>query len=62
MHGSKGGGGASPRQCRWEQETIGSSSRAYDGGQRKALRKVGEDFEQVHESYRKFHPVFVENW
>ncbi len=24
--------------------------------------KVGEDFEQVHESYRKFHPAFVENW
>jgi len=24
--------------------------------------KVGEDFEQVHESYRKFHSVFVENW
>ena len=24
--------------------------------------KVGEDFEQVHESYRKFHPAFVEGW
>ena len=24
--------------------------------------KVGEDFEQLHESYRKFHPAFVENW
>ena len=24
--------------------------------------KVGEDFEQVHESYRKIHPAFVENW
>lgn len=24
--------------------------------------KVGEDFEQVHESYRKFHPAFIENW
>jgi hypothetical protein len=24
--------------------------------------KVGEDFEQVHESYRKFHPAFVEEW
>ncbi len=24
--------------------------------------KVGEDFEQVHKSYRKFHPAFVENW
>lgn len=24
--------------------------------------KVGEDFEQVHDSYRKFHPAFVENW
>jgi hypothetical protein len=24
--------------------------------------KVGEDFELVHESYRKFHPVFVEGW
>jgi hypothetical protein len=23
---------------------------------------VGEDFEQVHESYRKFHPAFVEEW
>ena len=24
--------------------------------------KVGEDFEQVHESYRRFHPAFVERW
>ena len=24
--------------------------------------KVGEGFEQVHESYRKFHPAFVEEW
>lgn len=24
--------------------------------------KVGEDFEQVHESYRKFHPAFPEGW
>ncbi len=24
--------------------------------------KVGEDFEQVHESYRRFHPAFVEGW
>ncbi len=24
--------------------------------------KVGEDFEQVHESYRRFHPAFVEEW
>jgi len=24
--------------------------------------KVGEDFEQVHESYRNFHPTFVEEW
>lgn len=24
--------------------------------------KVGEDFEQVHESYRKYHPTFVEGW
>ncbi len=24
--------------------------------------KVGEDFEQVHESYRKFHPAFIDNW
>lgn len=23
--------------------------------------KVGEDFEQVHDSYRKFHPAFVES-
>jgi len=22
----------------------------------------GEDFEQVHQSYRKFHPAFVEGW
>jgi integrase len=28
----------------------------------KHYEKVGEDFEQVHESYRKFHPAFVENW
>ncbi len=24
--------------------------------------KVGEDFEQVHESYRNYHPAFVERW
>lgn len=24
--------------------------------------KVGDDFEQVHESYKKFHPAFVEGW
>jgi hypothetical protein len=24
--------------------------------------KIGEDFEQVHESYRKYHPAFVEGW
>ncbi len=24
--------------------------------------KVGEDFEQVHESYRKYSPAFVERW
>jgi hypothetical protein len=24
--------------------------------------KVEEDFEQVHESYRKFHPAFVGEW
>jgi hypothetical protein len=24
--------------------------------------KVGEDFEQVHESYRKYHPAFMEGW
>ncbi len=24
--------------------------------------KVGEDFEQVHQSYKKFHPAFVEGW
>jgi hypothetical protein len=24
--------------------------------------KVGEDFEQVHESYRKYHPAFAEGW
>ncbi len=23
--------------------------------------KVGEDFEPVHESYRKFYPTFIEN-
>ncbi len=28
----------------------------------KHYEKVGEDFEQVHESYRKFHPAFVEGW
>jgi hypothetical protein len=28
----------------------------------KHYEKVGEDFEQVHESYRKFHPAFVEEW
>jgi len=27
-----------------------------------AHEKVGEDFEQVHESYRRFHPAFVEKW
>ncbi len=32
MHGSKGSRGASPRQCRRKQETIGGSSRAYNGG------------------------------
>lgn len=24
--------------------------------------KVGEDFEQAHESYRNYHPAFVEGW
>ncbi|OGH05890.1 MAG: hypothetical protein A2W22_04670 [Candidatus Levybacteria bacterium RBG_16_35_11] len=24
--------------------------------------KVGEYFEQVHESYRNYHPAFVEGW
>jgi hypothetical protein len=24
--------------------------------------KVGEDFEQVHESYRRYHPAFVKGW
>ncbi len=24
--------------------------------------KVGEDFEQVHESYKQYHPAFVEGW
>ncbi len=28
----------------------------------KHYEKVGEDFEQVHESYRRFHPAFVEEW
>jgi len=28
----------------------------------KHYEKVGEDFEQVHESYRRFHPAFVEKW
>jgi len=28
----------------------------------KHYEKVGEDFEQVHESYRKYHPAFVEVW
>ena len=28
----------------------------------KHYEKVGEDFEQVHESYRKYHPAFVEEW
>jgi site-specific recombinase XerD len=28
----------------------------------KHYEKVGEDFEQVHESYRKSHPAFVEEW
>jgi hypothetical protein len=28
----------------------------------KHYEMVGEYFEQVHESYRKFHPVFVEGW
>ncbi|HYN44725.1 MAG TPA: hypothetical protein VER35_01870 [Candidatus Limnocylindrales bacterium] len=29
---------------------------------KKSIMKIGEDFEQVHESYRKFHPAFVEDW
>jgi hypothetical protein len=24
--------------------------------------KVGEDFEEVHEGYREYHPAFVERW
>lgn len=28
----------------------------------KHYEKVGEDFEQVHQSYKKFHPAFVEGW
>jgi hypothetical protein len=24
--------------------------------------KVGEDDEQVHESYRNYHPAFVDGW
>lgn len=28
----------------------------------KHYEKVGEDFEQVHESYRRFHPAFVDGW
>ncbi len=28
----------------------------------KHYEKVGEDFEQVHESYRRFHPAFLEGW
>jgi hypothetical protein len=28
----------------------------------KALRKVGEDIEQIIQSYQKFHPAWVEGW
>jgi hypothetical protein len=28
----------------------------------KHYEKVGEDFEQVHECYRKHHPAFTEGW
>ena len=39
----------------WMQEhTMQVKERHYE--------KVGEDFEQVHESYRIFHPAFTEGW
>jgi hypothetical protein len=28
----------------------------------KHYERVGEDFEQVHESYRKYHPEFMQGW
>jgi hypothetical protein len=28
----------------------------------KHYEKVGEDFEQVHERYRRIHPAFVDGW
>ncbi len=44
-------GGSRKRYLRWLRHTMQVQERHYE--------TVGKDFEQAHESYRKYHPPFV---